>query len=99
MAQGEQARIVVQVRPNAGRNEVVRFREGVWHLRIAAAPVQGKANRELVRFLAEALGLSPSRLSIERGMTSRRKVIGIQGLTQDRVTELISGWGQGGVSA
>ncbi len=99
MAQGEQARIVVQVRPNAGRNEVVRCLEGVWHLRIAAAPVQGRANRELVRFLAEALGLSPSSLSIQRGMTSRRKVIGIQGLSQDRVTELISGWGRGGVSA
>jgi hypothetical protein len=85
MAQGEQARIVVQVQPNASRNQVVRYQEGVLHLKIAAAPVKGKANRELVKFLAETLGVSRGSLSIESGLTNKRKVITIEGLTQDQV--------------
>lgn len=83
----EQATIVVQVQPNASRNAVTRFEDGVWHLRIAAPPVRGKANKELCRFLSESLGISQGKLTIAKGMTSKRKVLVIKGLTQNRATE------------
>ena len=85
----EQATIVVQVQPNASQNRVGRFEDGILHLRIAAPPVKGKANQELVKFLSGILGVSKSSITIEKGMTSKRKVIAVTGLTQGQVTELL----------
>ncbi|MFC2022321.1 DUF167 domain-containing protein [Chloroflexota bacterium] len=85
----EQAKIVVQVQPNASQNRVARFEDGVLHLRIAAPPVKGKANRELIAFLSDILGVPKSNLTIEKGMTSKRKIVAIEGLAQQQVTELL----------
>ena len=81
----DQARITVQVQPNASENKVARFEGGVWHLKIAAPPVKGKANRELIKFLGDVLGVSKSNLTIEKGLTSKRKVVTIEGMTQEEV--------------
>jgi len=85
MVEEKQARIVVQVQPNASQNEVLRFKDGALHVRIAASPIKGKANQELVKFLSHILGISKSKLIIEKGMTSKRKVIGIDGATENQV--------------
>ncbi len=84
--QGESANIVVQVQPNASQNKVVRFRDGVLHLKIAAPPIKGKANQELLKFLSDILGVSKMNLTIEKGITSRRKTVAIRGLIQNQVT-------------
>jgi uncharacterized protein (TIGR00251 family) len=82
-----QARLEVQVQPKAGRNTVVRSEEGVWNIRIAAFPVRGKANHELIKYLSGVLEINRSRLSIERGATSKRKVILVTGLTSRQIGE------------
>ena len=87
MVSERQARIVVRVQPNAGQNEIMRFEDGVWHIRVAAPPVKGKANYALIKFLSEILGISKGNLTIEKGATSKGKIIGIDGLTQNQVTE------------
>ncbi|MFC2006187.1 DUF167 domain-containing protein [Chloroflexota bacterium] len=81
----EQAVIVVQVQPNASQNKVVRFEGEALHLRIKAPPIKGKANQELIKFLSDILGVSKDSLSIRKGMTVKRKVIVIKGLTQNQV--------------
>ena len=78
----EQATFVVQVQPNARQNKVIRFKEGILYLKIAAPPVKGKANEELTRFLSDILGVGKSKMSIEKGMTGKRKTIVIKGLRQ-----------------
>jgi len=88
----EQATIVVQVQPNASQNKVTRFEDGVLHLRIAAPPIKGKANRELIKFLSAILGVSKSSITIEKGLTSRRKVVKIEGVTQEEVRERLEGF-------
>ncbi len=85
MVQEEQATIMVQVQPNASQNKVARFEDGVWHLRVAAPPVEGKANQELIKFLSDILEVSKGNLTIKKGMAGRRKVIVIKGLTQNQV--------------
>ncbi|MFC1966438.1 DUF167 domain-containing protein [Chloroflexota bacterium] len=80
-----QAKIVVQVWPNASQNKVTRFKNGVWYLRIAAPPVKGEANQELIRFFSNILGVGKGSLTIEKGMTSKKKIIVINGLTQSQV--------------
>ncbi|MFC1847331.1 DUF167 domain-containing protein [Chloroflexota bacterium] len=87
MVQEEQTKIVVQVRPNASHNGIVRFEDGILYLRVAAPPIKGKANEELLRFLSSILEVSKGKLTIEKGITGRRKIIVIRGLTQEQVME------------
>ena len=87
MVEEVQARIVVRVQPNAAQNQVLGFKDGVLYVRIAAPPIKGKANRELIRFLSDVLGVSRNKLTIEKGITGKRKVIGISGLTLNQVVE------------
>ncbi len=75
----------MHVYPNAARNEVVGFADGVLRVKIAAPPLQGKANKELLAFLSQALGVGKGTLTIIKGHTSRNKVIAINGLSRQEV--------------
>ena len=75
----------MQVRPNAIRSEVVGFADGLLQVRVAAPPVKGKANRELIAFLSQVLGVGKSSLAIVKGHTSRSKVIAIDGLSEENI--------------
>ena len=77
----------IQVHPGAKKNEILRFVEGVWHIKIAAPPVEGKANKEMIEFLSDILGVSKSRITIEKGTTSRKKLVSIEGMTEAEVTQ------------
>ena len=85
MAAEVRARIAVRVQPNAAQSQVTGFKDGALQVRIAAPPVEGKANQELIKFLSDILGVGKSNLTVEKGATGRRKVIAINGLTQDQV--------------
>lgn len=87
MPEKKPARLVVRVQPNANKNEVLRFRDGKLYLKIAAPPVKGKANQELISFLCEILGVGKNKLTIERGLTDRTKVISINEVTQEQVAK------------
>ena len=79
------ARVQVQVVPRAGATEVAgRHGAGV-RIRVAAPPVDGAANEELVRFLAKRLAVPRSRVTIVRGHASRSKTVVIAGVSTDAV--------------
>jgi len=78
------------VYPNAASNELAGFSEGVLRVRVAAPPVKGNANKELIAFLAQKLGLSKGDLTILKGHTSRNKVISIASLTREELTRRLS---------
>lgn len=63
--------------PGAKRTEVVGLHDGALRLRLAAPPVDGKANDEIVAWLAKSLGLPRRDVQLLRGPTSRRKQIQI----------------------
>ena len=90
MADEKQVKIVVRVHPNARQDEILGFKDDMLHLKIAAPPVKGKANLKLIKFLSDILGISKSSLTIEKGVTGRKKVIGIHGLTQNQVMERLA---------
>ncbi len=91
VSEKENVSIQVRVQPNAARNEVVGFTDGVLQVRIAAPPVKGKANRELVDFLGHVLRVSKSRVAILRGHTSRNKVVAVSGLRREEIGRRLSG--------
>ena len=81
-----ETRLALRVYPGARRSEVTGCADGVWQVRVAAPPVKGQANRELIGLLSRLLGISQRALSITRGHTSRNKLITISGLKPEEVS-------------
>jgi uncharacterized protein (TIGR00251 family) len=77
------ARFTVKVHPRARRSAVTGRLGDAWKLDLTAPPVEGKANDECLRFLAELLGVSRARVRIVTGLTSRTKVVEIEGVTEE----------------
>ena len=67
----------VYLQPRSSKNEIVGpYRDGI-KVRVTAAPVEGRANKVLLRFLAKEFGVTPSSVEIVRGHRSREKLIRI----------------------
>ena len=81
----EVVKITLRVRPGAAVSEVVGASDGVWQVKVAALPVKGQANRELVDFLSRRLGVARGRVVILRGNTARDKVVAINGLSREEI--------------
>ena len=79
------ARLTVKVHPRARRSALAGRIGDAWKLTLAAPPVDGKANEECVRFLAEFAGVPRSRVRIVMGLTSRVKVVEIEGVPQEEL--------------
>lgn len=67
--------LALHVQPGAKRTEVAGAHGDALKIRLAAPPVDGKANEELIRFLADAFGVPQRAVTIVRGATSRRKTV------------------------
>ncbi len=75
-------RIQVRVKPRASKSRIVGVREGALHVAIAAPPVDGAANLELVKTLAQSLGVAKSRVRLVSGQSGRDKVVAVEGLDE-----------------
>jgi len=70
--------LVLHVQPGAPRTAVVGTHGDALKIRLAAPPVDGKANAELLRFLAEVFAASTRNVTLLRGEKSRQKVVRIE---------------------
>ncbi|MBI2961228.1 MAG: YggU family protein [Betaproteobacteria bacterium] len=67
--------LAIHAQPGAKRSEVAGLHGDSLKIRIAAPPVEGKANAALIAFLAEALRVPRRSLSVIKGETSRDKLV------------------------
>ena len=67
--------LTLHIQPGAKKTEVAGLHGDALKIRLAAPPVDGKANAALVEFIAERLGLAKSAVVLKSGQTSRRKVL------------------------
>ena len=74
---GDALVLTLHVQPGASRTEVAGLHGDALRIRLAAPPVDGKANAELVRFLAETFAVPRRRVTLMRGEASRHKVVRI----------------------
>jgi uncharacterized protein YggU (UPF0235/DUF167 family) len=84
-------RITVRLTPRGGRDAIDGWDGEVLRARVAAAPVDGAANESLVRLLAKALRVAPSRLSLVAGAQSRTKTVEVDGLSPEQVRTALDG--------
>jgi len=83
--------LLVSASPRASRTEVAGVVEGRLRVRIAAPPVEGAANGELVRFLARSLGVPRSAVTVTAGATGRQKTVLVRGVTEAAARGLLPG--------
>jgi len=84
------ARLTVKVHPRAKRSGITGRLGDAWKLDLAAPPVDGKANEECVRYLAELAGVPRSRVRVVMGASSHRKVVEIDGMEQGELERLLA---------
>ena len=80
--------LTLHIQPGARKTEVAGLHGEALKIRLAAPPVDGKANEALLRFVAETLGLPKSAVGLKSGQTSRRKVLEISGATATAIARL-----------
>jgi uncharacterized protein (TIGR00251 family) len=73
----------VRVVPRASRSEIAGEIDSALRVRLAAPPVDGAANRELIRLLAQALKVRQKAIEIVAGSTSRNKTVRINDVSDD----------------
>jgi len=85
------ARLYLLVSPGAKQSQVTQGEDGALRVRVSAPATEGKANRELVAFLARRLEVARSQVSLVQGMGSRHKVVEIEGMSRgEAVARLLS---------
>ncbi len=84
--QGEYVCVQVRLQPRASRNGFAGLSGDSLKIRLTSPPIDDRANRQLIQFLAEELDLPPSRIVLLGGHKSRSKVVGFKGITRDELT-------------
>jgi hypothetical protein len=84
------AELRVRLTPRAGRDALTGLRDGVVQARVAAPPVDAKANDALCRLLAKALGVAPSRVAVVKGQAARQKTVRVDGLGDAEARERLA---------
>jgi uncharacterized protein (TIGR00251 family) len=84
--------LAVRVIPRAKKNAVDGLMaDGTLKVRLAAPPVEGKANQALVRYLAEILDVPAGQIEIIAGQRGRNKLISVKGINSEVIQARISG--------
>jgi hypothetical protein len=76
-------RLRVRVQPGAKASQVLGMANGMLRVRIAAPPVEGRANRALEELLAERLDMPQSQVCVVRGAASRSKLVELEGMSEE----------------
>ena len=80
-------RLTLHIQPRASRTELAGLHGNAIKLRLAAPPVDGAANAELVTFLADRLSVPQSAVEIRLGASGRRKTVNINGIDVVQATD------------
>jgi uncharacterized protein len=88
------ATIAVRVAPRASKTTIIGVMgegsEAVLRIALAAPPVDGRANQELIDYFAEFLDVARSSVEIASGLQSRNKVVKVKGPTASEISSTLS---------
>jgi len=81
--------LALHVQPGAARTELAGLHGGALKLRLAAPPIDGRANKAVIDFIAELLHLPKSAVVIRSGLTSRAKKLLLTGIAEHEARSLL----------
>jgi uncharacterized protein (TIGR00251 family) len=76
---GESLVLVLHVQPGAKRSEIAGLHGEALKIRLAAPPVEGRANEALLRFIADNFNVPLRQVTLKQGAQSRHKTVLISG--------------------
>jgi len=79
----------IRVLPRSSRCEIAGVQDGALKIKITAPPVEGKANKECVRFISDLLKIKKSAVSIIAGEKSKNKTVLVAGMTAQEIEKVI----------
>lgn len=79
----------IVVAPRAKRSKFVGFHGGYPKIALAAPPIEGRANEELVSFLKDLLGIPGRDIELVRGDTSKRKAVLLRGISPEKALQVL----------
>jgi uncharacterized protein (TIGR00251 family) len=89
-ATSEGVEILVHVQPRASRTKIVGEHGGRLKIALAAPPVDGAANDELLGFLAKTVGVPKRDVELLQGATGRQKLVRVAGLTLEELASRLA---------
>jgi len=75
--------LTLHVQPGAKRSEIAGLHGAALKIRLAAPPIEGRANEALLKFIAELFGVPLRQVELKQGGQSRHKVVAITGSAID----------------
>lgn len=87
---GDRPGLKLIVQPKAKKTQIVGLHDGMLKLAVASPPVDGKANKEIVTFLADFFKLKKSEVSIISGERSRRKICLLGSLEEEDIRKKLT---------
>ncbi len=76
---GEVLTLTLHIQPGAKRSELAGLHGDALKIRLAAPPIEGRANEALLKFIAELFGVPARQVELKQGGQSRHKVVSITG--------------------
>jgi uncharacterized protein len=77
----------LRVQPRASRSELAGIHGDAFRVRVSAPPVDGAANEAVIRLLADLLSVPGSTVQVVAGMTSRSKVVRVEGIGVEQAVQ------------
>ena len=88
---GDTLTLTIHAQPGARKSEVAGCHGGALKIRLAALPVDGRANTELIAFLAQRLGVVRSAIELKTGQGARQKLIVVHGVRAEEAVRRLLG--------
>jgi uncharacterized protein (TIGR00251 family) len=83
--------LTARVIPRASKSEIVGEHDGALKVRLAAPPVDGAANEELIKLLAKEFGAAKSDINIIIGQTAKTKQVRISNISKEKLAAILQG--------
>lgn len=80
--------LTLHIQPGARTTELAGLHGDALKIRLAAPPVDGKANTALIDFIADRLEIARSAVRLKSGQSSRRKVLEVSGVAETHIAGL-----------
>ena len=81
--------VSLHVQPRARKTEIVGVHGDALKIKVAAPPVDGAANEELIRFFSKFLEVPKASVTLKHGATGRKKVLEVEGVSTAQLTEIL----------